>query len=247
MSKENYKVEEIIMGLRSVYKEEREALAKLKKCVSVTDKRVKDYNFKLYKESYNPNPDLQLSFKIKETKFQEMLYEFLVKLGWVPQLIDRDTSKVLRGFNEDFALSGYFSTYIQDKQRFNEIVRALMASEFVRNISRKLQTPNTEIDISHSTINTSMIDKNSLRGSLWYYAQDDMLILIQFADSSLVLPDALDLKIPTNDFTEYHTSHIDTYLESPKGVIIEDTMASSKSAFYKIIEEEDAIILRRTK
>lgn len=244
MEKENYRVEDIIFGLRGEYLHHKEKLTKLKEYVFTVDRRVQDLNFRLH-QAPEHNPNLYLNFKVKENALAVALREFLLKFGWDTKIYGKETSKVLRDFNDEFVLSGYYHAQILNDVKFAEVIKAIMNSEFAQNIAMQLNDP--QINIGHSVIHTALSGENSTRGSLWYYSQDDYIELYQHADTSLILPEALAVEVPKNKLPEYHTNYIDAFLEERKGIIIEDTMSSARTANYRIDEDEDVIILRRTK
>jgi len=244
MKQENYTIENIIFGLRGEYLHHQEELAKLKQYVFTTDRRVQDFNFRLY-QAPEHNPNLYLNFKIKENSLGVALMEFLLKFGWDVKLHGKETNKVLRDFNDEFVLSGYYHAQVLNDVKFAEAIKAIMDSEFAQNIAIQLNEP--QISIEHSVIHTALSGENGTRGSLWYHSQDDYLELHQYADTSLILPEALELQVPKDRLPEYHTNYIDAFLEERKGIIIEDTMSSARTANYRIAEDEDVIVLRRTK
>ncbi len=244
MKQENYTIENIIFGLRGEYLHHQEELAKLKQYVFTADRRVQDFNFRIY-QTPEHNPNLYLNFKIKENSLGVALMEFLLKFGWDVNLHGKETFKDLKEFNDVFALSGYYHAQVKDDVKFAEAIKTMLDSEFVQNIAKQLNEP--EVSIEHNVIHADLSGENGTRGSLWYHSQDDYLELHQHADTSLILPEALELQVPKDRLPEYHTNYIDAFLAERKGIIIEDTMSSARTANYRIAEDEDVIVLRRTK
>lgn len=237
MNKDYYSVEDIILGLRGEYIRHYEELAQLKRFVITDDRRVKDYNFRLFQPCEH-KPNLYLDFDVKKNRLKSMMYLFLLKFGWDTKCYGKDTSKVLRDFNDEFSLSGFYNAYIMDDPEFARKVKAIMESEFAQNISAQLFNP--KMMIEHNAIYTGQSPI-----SLWYYPKVEILSLCDITFGGL--QDSLAVQVPKDNFPEYHQKHIEAYLEEQKEVIIDDMMPMSRIMNYKIEETDDALTLRRVK
>ncbi len=245
MEKVNYSIEEIIMGLRSEYQHYQNELAKLKNHVVTEDKRVLDYTFLLLQEKVTENPSLYLDYTLKRSKLEKLLKEKLYKLNFDRLDSFKDgTGKVLRNANGKFTISGLYNVWIQNNRSFAKKFQEIIDSDFAKYMPFFLG--NLGLDINYNGIDIGLqSDIYKVKGSLGYYARDDYLEISQFFNEPMTLPEALSIEVPRRYLTPYHTSCIDGYLENKKPVVIVDD--ASVPGVYKIMDDEDAIVLKRTK
>lgn len=235
MNRDYYSIEDVILGLRREYKRHYEDLARLKKYVITADRRVKDYNFRLF-QPCERKPNLYLDFEVKENELKRFLYLFFLRFGWDTKCYGKNTSRVLRDFSDEVTLSGFYEACISNSPEFLREVNAIMESDFVQNIDVSLQNP--WVAIRHNYMYTG---KSTT--ALWYYPQRDILSLTDLTFKGL--SESLAVQVPRMNLSEYHQNHIDAYLESKKEVVIEDMSLMHKILDYKIEETDEALVLKR--
>lgn len=256
MQKENYTIQEIILGLRDEYQKQQEELKELKKLCRFDKKIVEDFDFYILNEKYIEELQSELCCKYieKQNKLQKLLNN-------IDTIINGERINISPKYDAvsvyDNNYRNYFSLinketfekypiYVPEynDEKFSALKNKLLSSEFAN-----MSFLNSTI----SNLDHLWIRPNSIIMSFWdqpcvfYYPKTDSIGFSKYAeltDDEII--NLLETPISSSSLHSYHIRTIDTSGIISKSVVLEKTKPS-KNVELSIREEEKQVVLSKVR
>ena len=255
MQKENYTIQEIILGLRSEYQKQQVELEKLKKLCGFDKKIVEDFDF--YVSNGERKEELQPELCCKYIEKQNQLQKLLKKID---NIISGEKINISPKYDAisvcDNNNRNYFSLanketlekypiYVPEynDEEFSILKNKLLSSEFAIPFSNRSPS-----DLDYLSIKTASIIISLWQEScVFYQPKTDSIRFIrnrELTDEEIV--SLLEKTIPSSSLHPYHITTIDTSGIIGKSIILEKTVPS-KNVELSIREEEKQFVLSKVR
>ena len=245
-----YYLGEVILGLRIEYRRINQELEALKEDVSVDVSRLSNFYFRIV-ELENKKAKLECFFREKAGLVTRFFKRFALELGVLFR--SGKFSECLKNQYNSFEIHpSWFSFKIVNQESFDEKADKIMTSKFTRNMKmREKEIPNVDgtLDIEHSGIRFAKWDEDT-EGLLFldYQSHEDALFFGSFSEDLETdsLKSILMTPIRKNSLHPFHQELIEENTFD-KDIVVDDGVSDTTFAKLDILEDEDKIVLKRSK
>ena len=245
-----YYLGEVILGLRSEYKKINQELEALKEDIAIDVSRLSVFYFRIV-ELENKKAKLECFFREKKNLVGRFFKRFALEAGILFQA--GKFSDCLKNHANSFEIRPKrYSLHIKDQESFDKKADKIMTSEFTRKMKmREKEIPDVKgtLDIEHSGLRFAKWDEDT-EGLLFldYQSYEDALFFGSFSEDLRTdsLESILMTPIKKNALYPFHQELIEAGILG-KTIVVSDTVYDTTFAKLDILEDEDKIVLKRSK
>lgn len=260
MEKKNeYKLNELILGTRNLYQGHQKDLRLLKDFCIPTKNNIEDFSFYVYQGYPTKDSGLCCDYKKRQNTLQKGMSK--VKELVIGKDLTENTGFFQKGEDGIYTIISpqkEFPVKITGPISFGRLTSEILESEFVKNI--KLQKEEANINHIESVDGHSNVSfsQNNIREyhyknqypdyCLTYCGSTDTILFMAFDEkmSTENVGYALNVTFPASGLSKYHIDSITTSEILEKPIVLERT-EPCKVVEYRIVEEENQVVFQRVK
>lgn len=238
----------LLFSLRREYLKNQEALNSLKQYVELSDEKIEDFCFSVLKPFFGGSPQLMITLIEKQNALNKFMDFLLEKLGW-DIYSPVDSQLVKKGDNYYVKSSDVIITIKEDcREKFDEQISSIFNSLFITSINSYKEFGNYAFSTTPSDLIFYISDNCHYPILSCVYSSKDDTISIGSSGinlSSDFIQEIFETTIPMSMLSNYHQSIIDANPIFDKNFEIVGDSNKSNSAHFRIIEDEQKILLKR--